>query len=69
MDAQHKAELQHHLDAIAALLYAEADPAKVTTLEGIEKEVRSLAQEYVLPQLGIFLSTAAQAEQAENSEP
>ena len=69
MNPQKQAQLQHHLDAIAALLYAEADPAKLTTLEGIEKEVRGLAQEYVLPQLGIFLSTAAQTPAVASSEP
>lgn len=69
MDAQKQAQIQHHLDEIAALLYTEADPAKLTTLEGIEKEVRGLAQEYVLPPLGIFLSTEAQAPQVGNSEP
>lgn len=61
MDDQQQAELQYHLGAISAILYAEADPAELTTLEGIEKNVRNLAQEYVLPQLGIFLSTARPA--------
>lgn len=69
MDVQQKAELKHHLDAIAAILYAEADPAELTTLEGIEKKVRSLAQEHVLPQLGIFLSTVQPTLMPESSEP
>lgn len=68
MDPQEQAQLKYHLDAIAAILYQKADPAEVTTLEGIEKSVRTLAQEHVLPQLGIFLSTAAQTPPAANNE-
>jgi acylphosphatase len=69
MDAQKKAELQHHLNGIAAILYEEADSAELTTLEDIEKNVRNLAQEHVLPQLGIFLSTARPAATLGSSEP
>ncbi|MBO1351397.1 MAG: hypothetical protein EBE86_030350 [Hormoscilla sp. GUM202] len=54
-----QAELQQHLDAIAAILYQEADPTELTTLEGIEKNVRALAQEHVLPQRrNFFINTA-----------
>lgn len=68
MDPQEKAQLQYHLDAIAAILYQKANPAELTTLEGIEKSVRTLAQEHVLPQLGIFLSAAPQTEAAAKNE-
>lgn len=61
MDAQKKAELRRHLNGIAAILYEEVDPAELATLEDIEKNIRNLAQEHVLPQLGIFLSTARPA--------
>lgn len=54
MDRQTQSELQTHLNAIAAILFKEADPADLKTLGGIEKSVRGLAQEHVLPQLGIF---------------
>lgn len=60
MDAQVQAKLKQHMDAIADILYQEANPKEIQTLEGIEKTVRALAQEHVLPQLGIFLSTASQ---------
>lgn len=69
MNSQKQAELQQHLDAIAAILYQEADPTELTTLEGIEKNVRALAQEHVLPQLGIFLSTRRLPAAPENSAP
>lgn len=56
MDAQIKAQLTEHLEAIAKILYEEADPAELKTLQGIEKTLRSQAQEYLMPQLGFFLS-------------
>ncbi|NMG58244.1 ISKra4 family transposase [Geitlerinema sp. P-1104] len=59
MNPQKQAELQQHLDAIAKILYQEADPAELTTLEGIEKNVRAQAQKHVLPQLGGFFINAA----------
>lgn len=69
MDAQKKAELRCHLNGIAAILHAEVDPAELTTLESIERNVRNLAQEHVLPQLGIFLSTAQPAATLGSREP
>lgn len=69
MNPQKQAELQQHLDAIAEILYEEADPAELTTLEGIEKNVRAQAQKHVLPQLGVFLSTRRQTGTAENNAP
>lgn len=49
------AQLQRHLDAIAALLYEESDPAELQTLEGIERTVRQKIQGHVAPELGRFL--------------
>lgn len=69
MDSQKQAELDRHLDAIAAILYEEANPAELTTLEGIEKNVRALSVEHVLPQLGVFLSTKQPTATAENNAP
>lgn len=69
MTPQTQVELQQHLDAIAAILYQEANPSELKTLEGIEKSVRSLALEHVLPQLGIFLSTQRPTVTAENNAP
>lgn len=36
MDADKKAKIQAHVQALAALLYAETDPEQLKTLEGIE---------------------------------
>ncbi len=68
MNSETKSKLQDHLSAIAAILYEEADPADLTTLYGIEQSIRGLAQEHVLPELGIFLSTAPQTQVAANLE-
>ncbi|MFM7423504.1 MAG: hypothetical protein ACKO7W_00625, partial [Elainella sp.] len=36
MDADKQAQIQAHVQALAALLYAETDPEQLKTLEGIE---------------------------------
>lgn len=54
MDAEKKAQLQAHAQAIAALLYEETDPDQVKTLEGIEETVRDHLLEYVGPEIGFF---------------
>ena len=54
MDAEKKAQLQAHAQAIAALLYEETDPEQVKTLEGIEETVRDHLLEYVGPEIGFF---------------
>ena len=69
MDAQNYAELNEHVEAIAKILYSEADPADLKTMEGIEKQLRSLVQEHITPQLGFFLSKHRQGQQQEKVEP
>ena len=54
MDAQNYAELNEHLEAITKILYSEADPTELKSMEGIEKQLRSLVQEHITPQLGFF---------------
>lgn len=68
MDSPTKLELESHVNAIPAILFKEAAPNDLKTLGGIEKSVRSLAQEYVLPQLGLFLSTVPQRQNLEKGE-
>lgn len=41
---------------MAEILHGEAEKESIKDLEGIEKTVRALTQEYVTPELGIFLS-------------
>jgi hypothetical protein len=68
MDAQTQAKLLEHIEGIGQILYAEADRADLRSLEGIETTVRSLAQQYVLPELGFFLSKHRRAQPPEKNE-
>jgi hypothetical protein len=69
MDAQTKAQLQEHVDAIAAILHAEANPQALKTFEGIETSIRTLTQEHVLPQLAVFLLKQRLEQQQANVGP
>lgn len=61
-----KAEtIKDYAEAIAALLYEEAEPEQLTTLAGIEKTVRDQLLEHVTPHIGVFLS-ARQQEQSQD---
>jgi hypothetical protein len=51
-DKLHK--IQAHAREIAALLYEEAAPEQLTSLEGIESVVREQILEYISPQIGLF---------------
>lgn len=69
MDAEKKAQLQTHAQAIADLLYEETDPEQVKTLEGIEETVRDYLLEYVGPEIGFFLSKPIQAPLPDENAP
>lgn len=56
MTPEKQQELNHYLDAIAKILYEEAEPENLQSLEGIEQTIRGQALEYVMPRLGFFLS-------------
>ena len=68
MTPKQKQELDEHLDAIAKILYAEAEPEKLKNLEGIEETIRAQTLEYIMPQLGFFLSKKQQERKPENRE-
>lgn len=55
MKPEQQKELKEHLQAIAKILYAEADPDSVQSLEGIEKTIRTQTLEYITPEIGFFL--------------
>ena len=55
--------LRKHVDAMAEILYADTDPGTLETLEDIERTVRDKMLEHVSPQVGVFLSAAAQEPQ------
>lgn len=61
MTPEEKQELDQHVQAIAKLLYKDADRSRMTNLGEIEVVIREQLQEHVSPQLGVFLSRASQA--------
>lgn len=69
MDADKKAQIQAHAQAIAALLYEETDPEQVKTLAGIEEAVRGHLLEHVSPEIGFFLLKQVAAQRPDESEP
>lgn len=54
MKQEKQQELNHHLDASASILYSEAEPENLRSLEGIEETNREQALKHILPQLGFF---------------
>lgn len=69
MTPAEKAQLDEHVQAIAKLLYADADKSKMTNLGQIEAGIRAQLQEHVSPQLGIFLSQKLLVQIADTSAP
>ena len=69
MTPAEKAQLDEHVQAIAKLLYADADKSKMTNLGQIEARIRAQLQEHVSPQLGIFLSQKLLAQIVDTSAP
>jgi hypothetical protein len=68
MTPEEKAELDQHVQAIAKILYADADKSQMSTLGDIETGIRAQLQEHVSPQLGVFLSQKLQARAMDTSE-
>jgi len=61
MTPEEQQELDQHVQAIAKLLYKDADQSRMTNLGEIEVVIREQLQEHVSPQLGVFLSRVSQA--------
>ncbi len=61
MTPEEKIALDHHVQAIAQILYADADKSQMTNLGQIEAGIRAQLQEHVNPQIGVFLSRQRQA--------
>lgn len=59
MTPEEREELDQHVQAIAKILYANADKSRMANLGDIEKQVREQLQVHVSPQLGSFLSAAS----------
>ena len=56
MTPEEKRALDQHVEAIAKILYADADQSQMTNLGQIEAGIRAQLQEHVSPQIGVFLS-------------
>lgn len=67
MTPEEKQALDKHVQAIAKILYADADQSQMTNLGEIEAVIRNQLQEHVSPQLGVFLSQALRAQAADTS--
>lgn len=61
-------ELAGHIDAIAKILYRQAEPEQVETLAKIEETVRQQTLQYISPQIGFFLSNKEQEQPQEEPE-
>ena len=68
MESSQREKLLMHTKEIAKILYEDADPEKVTTLEGIEETVREQLLEYINPEIGNFLSKKVATLNQEESE-
>ncbi len=60
MEAANQKKLQEHLQAIAKILYQEAETKELESLGGIEKTIRAQTLEYITPELGVFFSKRQQ---------
>lgn len=54
MKLSNQKKLQKHLQAVAKILYQEAEGAELESLVGIEKTIRAQTLEYITPELGVF---------------
>jgi hypothetical protein len=67
MTPEEKATLDEHVQAIAKILYADADKSRMTNLGEIETGIRAQLQEHVNPQVGVFLSQQLQVPTTDTS--
>ena len=56
MTPEKQQELNQHIQAIAEILYQDAEPEKIASLQAIEKTIREQTLESITPQLGFFCS-------------
>lgn len=54
MEPVNQKKIQKHLQAIAKILYQEAETKELESLAGIEKTIRAQTLEYITPELGFF---------------
>ena len=61
MSPEERQEIAQHTEAIAKILYKNTPPEQLTSLGKIEEVVRDRMQEYVMPEVGVFLSKISQS--------
>jgi hypothetical protein len=69
MTPEEKRTLDEHVQAIAKILYADADKSRMRNLGEIEAGIRSQLQEHVHPQIGVFLSQQRQVPAKDTPAP
>lgn len=69
MSPEEKIALDQHVQAIAKILYADADKSQMTNLGQIEAGIRAQIQNHVSPQLGVFLSQQLPEQMPDTSAP
>jgi hypothetical protein len=60
MTPEAEKEIAGHINAIAKILYQQAQPEQVETLAKIEETVRKQTLRHITPQIGVFLSKREQ---------
>ena len=68
MTPEEEQAIAYHVQALAKLLYKDADASRMTSLGEIEATVREQVQKHVTPELGIFLSKQLQGPQPVTSD-
>lgn len=63
MTPEERKEIAAHSKAIAKILYKNTETEELTSLGKIEAAVRDGLKEYVMPEIGIFLSKMSQKKQ------
>jgi hypothetical protein len=69
MTPEQKQALSQHVQAIAEILYADADKSQMSDLGAIERVIREQLQDHVSPQIGVFLSQALRGQIKDTPAP
>lgn len=68
MTPEEEKQIKEYSRAIAKILYKSTTGEQLTSLAKIEEVVRSQMQEYVMPEVGVFLSKMPQEKAADINE-
>jgi len=68
MTPEEEQQIKEYSRAIAKILYKSTTGEQLTSLAKIEEVVRSQMQEYVMPEVGVFLSKMPQEKAADTNE-